>query len=914
MAVSSYFRYWGKAQSQDTNFSFHPLAYHSLDVAAVGKELVYNYRPAVRLAADLFLSLDEFADFFAFLLTLHDLGKFAISFQSQIKGNLSSILIPGDESKPYSIRHDTLGYWLWKDTKHQFFDLVWEGYEKESNRYRKIINQAILSVTGHHGLPPQEESERILKYFNENDIEAAREFISDLKKLVFFPKKLPTCFANKEYSKLFMLASWRLNGMAVLADWLGSNQEVFNYTSPDLSLEQYWNEQAQEKAKIVVNNAGLNYKIKTEKAIHCLDFLPHIKDLTPLQKYCSEVKLSFQSQLFILEDVTGSGKTEGALILAQRMIAVGLADGFYIGLPTMATANAMYERISTIYRKFFTEDSEPSVILSHSKRHLSDRFNQALQLNKVDFGNEEEGTATYWCNRWFADNRKKSLLADVGVGTLDQALASVLPYRHQTLRQLGLHKKILIVDEVHSYDKYTGTLLAKLLENHTRLGGSAILLSATLSQKMRQEFITAFEKGVNAISFSQLNSNGFPLITYVGKDQPIPNETPIEPRELCKRTVKIQVLCEESLILSVIDEALKNGQCVCWIRNTVKDTLNAYQLVQNQLNLEVDKVILFHSRFAMVDRLQIEGKVIAHFGKDSTAKQRSGYLLIATQVIEQSLDIDMDVLISDIAPIDLLIQRMGRLHRHSRDIFGNVSDGVSNLAPCRENPIFYTYAPKFEENPEIDWLKKALPGTQAVYEDVATIWLTQKLLMGLSQISLPEQARFLIESVYGELKNKVPVCFEKKSNDFEGKKRSEGSIANFNCIELEMGYSRKSNPYGWGSEVNTPTRLGDEKSEISLVVEEGDNLRPYAAWKNFPWDMSSLLVYENEENMLNTMAFEWTEKLKTLKNEYASLKNYTVIVPMVFDKDNGKYFIKDKRNQLMASYCPKLGFQLAPKP
>lgn len=905
----SYFRYWGKAQMQDENFSFHPLAYHSLDVAAVGQELVYNYRPCANLASDLLLSLDEFASFFTILLTLHDLGKFAISFQSQIKKNWSEHLVIRDESKPYSCRHDTLGYLLWKDKKNNFFDLVWENYKNDSNLYKKLINQSIQAVTGHHGVPPHNESKNILYYFNESDIEAAKEYISDIKKLMFFPMELPKCFGNKEYSQLFQLASWRFNAISVLADWLGSNQEIFNYTFPDLSLEQYWSEHAQKKAKIIVKNSGLNYKIKTQKSIHYFNFLPYIKDLTPLQKYCSEVKLNNGPQLFILEDVTGSGKTEAALILTQRLIAMELADGFYIGLPTMATANAMYERVSGIYKHFFTPDSEPSVILSHSKRHLSDRFNHALSQNQSDFGNEEEGTATYWCNRWFADNRKKSLLADVGVGTLDQALASVLPFKHQTLRQLGLHKKILIADEVHAYDAYTGRLLANLLENHARMGGSAIMLSATLPQKMRQDFVNAFENGLNKNFINSLkNLKDFPLATHTSET--IFEETAIETHEQCQKSVKVKTLCEEHLILNLIDTAIQNGQCVCWIRNTVKDALNAYKLIKDQLNIDETKIWVFHSRFAMVDRLRIEDKVLTHFGKNSTTKHRSGYLLIATQVIEQSLDIDMDVLISDIAPIDLLIQRMGRLHRHSRDILGNIFGSPNSSTQHRENPIFYMYAPKFEENPKIDWLKSVLPGTQAVYENISVIWLTQKLLINIDQISLPAQARFLIENVYGEFKAQLPACFEEKSNNFEGKKRSEGSVANFHCIELEKGYTYTSSFSGWGNEVNTPTRLGDEKSEIVLVEEEENCLRAYAAEEKFPWDMSSLLVYENEENMLNDMSSEWTEKLKNFKDQHKFLKNYRIIVPMIFDNDSNSYLIQNKNSRIIANYCAKLGFRL----
>ncbi|WP_419602660.1 DEAD/DEAH box helicase, partial [Thiolapillus sp.] len=210
---------------------------------------------------------------------------------------------------------------------------------------------------------------------------------------------------------------------------------------------------------------------------------------TPLQQACLDLPIGTEPQLFILEDVTGSGKTEAALILAARLMAAGQAQGLYIGLPTMATANAMYDRMSTVYERLYRPgEPRPSLILSHSARHLSESFQQSLlaaQASATHYGEEESIVAQ--CNRWLADNRKKALLADVGIGTIDQALLAVMPARHQSLRLLGLVGKVLILDEVHAYHAYTSEPLKRLIRFHAALGGSVILLSATLTRKQRTD-------------------------------------------------------------------------------------------------------------------------------------------------------------------------------------------------------------------------------------------------------------------------------------------------------------------------------------------------------------------------------------------------------------------------------------------
>merc|ERR1712023_293119 len=191
-------------------------------------------------------------------------------------------------------------------------------------------------------------------------------------------------------------------------------------------------------------------------------------------------------QLFVLEDVTGAGKTEAAMTLVHRLLEHGQARGVYFGLPTMATSNAMYGRVADIYRRWFDEQQVPNLVLAHGARHLNTDFAHSVvseQARDHAYGDGEQ-TASAACNQWFADSRKKALLADVGVGTV-----------HQALRLIGLANKVLVVDEVHACDDYMAGLLEAILQAHAQQGGSAILLTATLPHSMKRNLVAAYQKG-----------------------------------------------------------------------------------------------------------------------------------------------------------------------------------------------------------------------------------------------------------------------------------------------------------------------------------------------------------------------------------------------------------------------------------
>lgn len=700
-------------------------------------------------------------------------------------------------------------------------------------------------VTGHHGIPPKTDL-HLTNYFDSQDNEAAWQYLLELSRM-FVVDEMVAVLADKAFCTRLKNSSWILAGLVVLADWLGSSRQPDSFCHQEISLDDYWQNNALAFAEMAVEQAQL-IPSPVAPYLNIQNLFNFITTPTPLQQWAENVELASGNQLFILEDVTGAGKTEAALILAHRLMANGFADGLYVALPTMATSNAMYERLGKVYRRLYEDDHAPSLVLAHGARHLSEAFRKSLSLSEAGESRKydhDEETIEAVCSAWLADSRKKALLAEVGVGTLDQALLAVLPARHQSLRCLGLARKILIIDEVHAYDPYMNRLLQSLLEYHAAQGGSVIMLSATLPFSMRTEYLKAFCNGAGAEMPVLKKTEQYPLVTHFPAISHL--ETGLSTRQEVERTVTVALLDTVDKALEHIRQTVEQGQCVCWVRNTVGDAIKTYRLLARQKWLDKEHLSLFHSHFAMIDRQRIESETLSLFGKESTAEMRRGRVLIATQVVEQSLDLDFDMMISDLAPIDLLIQRVGREHRHIRDASGNRLEH-EGAVDGREAPVFYIFGPAASETPAENWLKAVLPGTQKVYQNVGQLWLTQKLLAKAGKLSMPGDARVLIEGVYSdEAQATIPASLQTLSDKAEAEAYAKLGIARMNALKLVKGYSRDSaeDSGGWEEEAKIPTRLGDDTVRVALVLPDGEMWRPYADSKNFAWDMSMLSVPKN---------------------------------------------------------------------
>jgi CRISPR-associated endonuclease/helicase Cas3 len=879
------YSYWGKAKKDPLikGPDYHFLAYHSLDVAAVGFLLLAPEKPLCRaLAAQLKVNPEWLQAWFTFCLMLHDLGKFCRAFQN-LAPNLAPCLVPYDARCCYSERHDTLGFMLWQKVLSQRVQTIVPA------SYARTVAKWLEIVCGHHGKPPKNLLS-INSFLTEDDERAAEEFVREVA-AHWLPDLIPLTTIDKSD---FQCASWQLAGIAVLADWLGSNQEIFRYRDDVMALSDYWTEAALEQAPRAITQAQLGQRNITPFASIKQQF-DFINAPTPLQAYAQTANLGASQQLFILEDVTGAGKTEAAMVLVHRLMASGLANGVYVGLPTMATANAMYERMSKSYRRLYAEHELPSLVLAHGASRLSDAFTQSVTLSNqvVDKSYDQNDlSASAYCNQWLADSRKKALLADVGVGTIDQALLAVLPARHQSLRLLGLTGKVLLVDEVHAFDPYMRSLLAALLRAHAAQGGSAILLSATLPFGFRKDLVAAFAQGSQGPEAIINKSAGYPWVSHYSCSGLI--ETPVATRKCVRRNVAVKRLDNEDQAIELIKKTIQSGQCICWIRNTVKGARHAYQQLQDQPWLAPEKLTLFHSRYAMVDRQGIEKDVLQRFGKESTATNRTGQVLIATQVVEQSLDLDFDVMISDLAPIDLLIQRGGRLQRHTRKADGTclTDDDASDQRPPA---CLYVLSPDPAHTADKNWLRTLLPGTQAIYPNVGQLWLTIRGLLANDGFAMPEDARELIEGVYGdEAQSDIPLELDQATQEAIAEQRAQRGMGEFNQLELEKGYTLASarQSGGWDEDVRIPTRLGGDTVTVVLLQQKNGRWAPYTEDSQHQWALSQINLPKAEwQKASQLIPTGLKASLEQLKEDTPALR-WVELMPLI-DITSHLYDAKD---------------------
>ena len=835
-------RYWGKARppmDRSQAAPFHPLPYHCLDVAAVGVEALRR-RPALQriFAGACQLPEEQLENWVAFWLTLHDLGKFAESFQSQCPDVFLALRDRHpNPAKPYTLRHDSLGMLFWRDVlRESVIDEAWFGAASEDIACG--LDWWARACTGHHGQPPTEGDDWAHHFDARQDRPAALEFVT-LMRRHFIDADLVAAISAQNPSRFLAASaelSWWLAGLAVLADWLGSNTTYFEYQHGDMTLDDYW-QHARRQAVAALDASGVSPSASAAP-LAFQELFPSLGVPSPLQQWAATTPLHSGPQIHLLEDVTGAGKTEAALMLTHRLMAGGQADGFFIALPTMATANAMYGRIADSYARLFANPA--SLVLAHGQRRLVDDFAATVLpagLPENDARQQDE-TASARCTAWLADHNKRALLSPAGVGTIDQALLAVLHSKHQSLRLLGLVRKVLVLDEVHACDAYMQGVLEVLLAFHARAGGSAVLLSATLPLRMKQGLLAAFASGL-AERAPPAAETAYPLATSwpTGSAGVLAlSATAIATRPDVQRQVQVHSTSDVAEVHAAIGSALASGYCVCWVRNTVADALEAYAHFSTSLPQE--HLLLFHARFALHDRLAMEDRVLTAFGKDSTPAQRCGRLLIATQVVEQSLDVDFDLLVTDLAPIDRVIQRAGRLRRHRR-----TADGTPQRDPAaadqRGQPWLWVLTPPWAEEPDARWFKAAFPKAAAVYAHHGQLWLTARALRN-GAFTMPDDARPLIEGVFGS-QAEFPAGLDANAMAAEGQGFAAITQSQMNTITLSQGYQRGG--IDWWTEAKTPSRLGEASSTVTLARWADGQLRP---WVDVPhgWAYSSLRVAE----------------------------------------------------------------------
>lgn len=808
--------YWGKAHpANETCPRFHPLAYHCLDVAAAGEALLAArpqlLEPLTRATG---LPEETARRWLLFLLAVHDVGKFADCFQTKSEEHWRH----RDKWAPGALRsdlgHGRFGLKLWDTWSDPDDDVMTPLFGAGGVHATDTFGIWMRAVAGHHGRPVEHIDGDLRERICSEALADARAYA--LACALLFQPAVPEG-VPKLRGDSFRKTSWLVAGLAMVSDWIGSNQTWFPYRRPDSDLSAYW-EQTRGQARQALAEAGLSAaRISTSYTL--ANALPRVENLeaTPLQKWAAEEASINGQSLVVIEDMTGAGKTEAGLLVAHRLMQAGAAEGLYWALPTMATADALYTRLATGYGALFENASTTSLALAHGAREFNEIFQKSIRLEAStppdtaaygDAGDDADVTASAACARWIADDRRKTFLADVGVGTVDQALLGVLPSKHQAMRLAGLARRVLVIDEAHAFDPYMTALTEGLLRFHAALGGSAVIMSATLTKAARAKFAKAFADGAGWRE-PRPESTAFPLTTVLNAGGLV--EHPIAPSRGTRRDLKAERLNDGAAAIEVIAQAHARGQGAVWIRNTVQDAMDAYAAVRERLpDADVD---LFHAHFALGDRLDIERRVLASFGKESTGDQRRR-IVIATQVVEQSLDCDWDVMISDLAPADLLIQRAGRLHRH--DHRGE-----------RPEPVLYVVGPDPAPDADPNWYKSAFPRAQYVYQHHGQLWLTIRALLDAGGLKLMTATpRDLIERVHESASAEIPIGLQAVSSRAEGADMGERGIAGLNLLRLKDGYVPQAG--AWESDTRTPTRLGDPQRVLRLAKWDGTRLIPWA--------------------------------------------------------------------------------------
>ena len=855
----------------------HPVAYHCLDVAAVARELL-RIRPAMleRMAGRVQARPDELEKLVVFLIALHDIGKFSRGFQALVPQFWPEKALGPFREAPY-ISHWQLGFDMLL-ARNNIMALA----EKLEQRDAYGLNPLLMAIAGHHGRPPVKDSDanpdgdRIC-------MQIAHEFLIDMLSLLSPP---PCPWLSSKSAK--PLSYW-LAGLTVTADWLGSNREFFRFHAPDRDPVDYWRETALPAARKAVGQAGLIPPEPAQRADYAALF--GMGTPRPLQERIAELPLPAGPTLFIIEDATGSGKTEAAALLALRLMQAGKGAGLYFALPTMATANGMFARMKEHYARLFAEDARPSIALAHGRRDLDEAFAKVklrgLRLPAEGLatqpGGAENEAAAAQCARWIGDDRRKTFLAEIGVGTLDQALLAVLPSRFQSLRLWGLSDRVLIVDEAHAYDAYMSKELERVLQFHAALGGSAIILSATLPAQKRLELARAFLEGLEGAQAAARtmtpHDDGnaapekapYPLITTISATG-ISEAGNIAPAPDSVRRVQVTRLGGEEEAIDRIAQASARGAAVAWVRNAVDDAIRGAEMLRAR-GIEAD---LFHARFAMCDRQRIEHDAMRRFGKRAEVSERAGRVLVATQVIEQSLDLDFDLMISDLAPIDLLIQRAGRLWRHM------------DKRPRAKRPVPGPHMLVISPDPDMveneNWLNNMGHKGAHVYANHGLLWRSAKILFDKGGFETPGDLRPLIEMVYGDPQAmNMPAAFKDMENEAEGQTWGDRSNADFNLLDLNEGYARAGS---WLEENAVRTRLGEKTRTIRLARIRQGRLAPWCAEEDEyrAWALSEISLRACWLKNADISA-RWQEEAKAISQSWPKWQRDLLIAPVSEDGD-----------------------------
>ncbi len=597
-----------------------------------------------------------------FLGAVHDIGKATPAFQTQ-KGYANSV--------------DLDIQLLEKLERAGFSGISSLQLASPKKSHHSIAGQYLLShygveediatiIGGHHGRPVDD-----LDGLNSQKSYPSNYYQDEKKDSLVYQKWKSTqeAFLNwaltetgfnsvSQLPKIKQPAQVILSGLLIMSDWIASNEHFF----PLLSLDETDVKSKSQRIETGFKKWKKSNLWQPETFVDLVTLYQERFGFSPrnFQLILSQtIEKTTNPGIVILEAPMGLGKTEAALAVSEQLSSKKGCSGLFFGLPTQATSNGIFKRIEQWTENIKGNNSDHfSIQLVHGKAALNTDFIELPKGNTINMDDSENGSI--FVNEWFS-GRKTSALDDFVVGTVDQFLMVALKQKHLALRHLGFSKKVVVIDEVHAYDAYMSQYLLEAIRWMGAYGVPVVILSATLPAQQREKLIRSYMAGMGVKwrdieNTDQIKIDAYPLITY--NDGPnIHQVKTFEKQE--QKNIYIHRLPEERLF-DIVKEAIDNGGVVGIIVNMVR---KSQELARNFSDIFGDDMVdLLHSNFIATERIRKEKDLLQEIGKKAMRPPKK--IIIGTQVIEQSLDIDFDVLISDLAPMDLLIQRIGRLHRH----------------------------------------------------------------------------------------------------------------------------------------------------------------------------------------------------------------------------------------------------------
>ena len=813
---------WGKLSrdKSDQLTGVHPLLDHMTDVAACFlalAECAAVRRSLERTACRDLDSID--IQRLAVLVFLHDIGKANSGFQSR---RWKSPARPP-------------GYWPTSPFGHGP-----EGWELIANRVlnaehyaaglpiaeivswgEEAVCELLQASISHHGRPlgesPLKRSEDIWKPVLDKSGAVLYDPAVTMARMgdrlrQSYPLAFTECYRplpdQPAFAHLFA-------GLAQLADWLGSDtrERFFPYTVPGENRIQT----APERAAYAVRTIGLD--VNTWRKELCsrppaFNTAFGVAEARPMQLAAADLSLG---NIVVLEAETGSGKTEAALWRFVQLFQAGKVDSLFFALPTRVAASQLYQRVLAFVTRLWPLDAPVVVRALPGEEAADDQIKISLPDFEVQWPDNPADEKAH--QRWVAESPKRFLAATIAVGTIDQALLGALKVRHAHMRHALLARSLLVVDEVHASDAYMAVLLEKLLQAHLKTGGQAMLLSATLGATARTRYLNIGCSKKSA-SPTLVEACAVPYPAVSSRDAAGIKLQPVagNPQHKTVHWETWDAMDDPVRIAKLAAGAATQGARVLVVRNTVAAavaTLKALELLAQQQQLtaaqggnwlfKVNGIsTVHHSRYSRQDRRLFDQAVETQLGK--VRKDFGGRVIIGTQTLEQSLDIDADLLITDLCPMDVLLQRIGRLHRHTR--------------PDAERPEGFRQPRAWVLTPTghdfTSLLTRARNGLGrfrdggGVYPDLRIIESTKRLIQAQHGRQIPADNRVLVEYATHPhallaIENELGRDWLKHGQDIEGGLSALRSIGNLHVLRYEDPFGEEIFPEG---EQKISTRLG----------------------------------------------------------------------------------------------------------